>query len=105
MSAVRSRWTIAFEADLTFQATLIVGVEHRNHAPRGATWGSWPLVFADGTQTDFPRGDTDGLEWTRWDLQMTTGYARLGSAFDNGWTASAALTRSIGACDSTLFDS
>lgn len=91
------------EADLTEDTTLIAGVEYRKHAPTGTTWGNWPLVFADGTPTDFPRGFSTGLDWTRWDSDMTTGYLRVEHEFGNGWTAQANLSRSVGHYDSRLF--
>lgn len=50
------------DADLTDQTTLTFGVEYRDHAPTGTTWGNWPLVFADGSHTGFGRGFPPG--WT-----------------------------------------
>ena len=96
-------YLVTAEADLTERTTLIGGVEHRSHNPTGTTWGNWPLVFSDGSATDLPRGSSPGLDWTEWNSDVATGYLRLEHAFDSGWTADGALSRSLGHYDSKLF--
>ncbi|MCO5140161.1 MULTISPECIES: TonB-dependent receptor [unclassified Shinella] len=91
------------EADISDMTTVIGGIEHSRHAPEGSTWGSWPLVFSDGTPTDFRRGFSTGLDWTYWNSDSTTFFGRVEHEFENGWKAQATLSHTIQHYDSQLF--
>lgn len=91
------------EADISDATTVIGGIEHRRHTPEGSTWGNWPLVFSDGTPTDFRRGFSTGLDWTHWNSESTTVFGRVEHEFENGWKAQAALSHTIANYDSQLF--
>ncbi|MBK4215337.1 TonB-dependent siderophore receptor [Paracoccus caeni] len=79
------------EADLTSSTRLSFILEHRNHDPRGSTWGGIPLIFSDGTPTDFDRNFSHAPEWAYWASQQTSLISRLEHEFDNGWKATANL--------------
>lgn len=91
------------EADISDTTTVVGGIEHSRRAPEGSTWGSWPLVFSDGTPTNFRRGFSTGLDWTYWNSDSTTLFGRVEHEFDNGWKAQAGLSHRIEHYDSQLF--
>ncbi len=80
------------DADLTPDTTLSVGIDYQANRPTGSTWGGLPLVFADGTATDWRRSQTVGTPWTHWDATNTTVFANLVHRFDNGWKVKANLS-------------
>ena len=77
------------DADLTPSTTLSVGMDSQDKRPRGTTWGSLPVVFSDGTPTDWRRSKTTAADWTYWHTTQRTTFASLSHRFDNDWEAKA----------------
>jgi outer membrane receptor for ferric coprogen and ferric-rhodotorulic acid len=77
------------DADLTPSTTLSVGMDSQDKRPRGTTWGSLPVVFSDGTPTDWRRSRTTAADWTYWHTTQRTTFASLSHRFDNDWEAKA----------------
>ncbi|AOU95049.1 ferric-rhodotorulic acid outer membrane transporter [Achromobacter ruhlandii] len=77
------------DADLTPSTTLSVGMDSQDKRPRGTTWGSLPVVFSDGTPTDWRRSKTTAADWTYWHTTQRTTFASLTHRFDNDWEAKA----------------
>lgn len=75
------------DADLTPSTTLSVGLDSQDKRPRGTTWGSLPVVFSDGTATDWRRSKTTAAPWTYWHTTQRTTFASLSHRFDNDWEA------------------
>jgi outer membrane receptor for ferric coprogen and ferric-rhodotorulic acid len=80
------------DADLTPATSLSVGIDYQANRPTGSTWGGLPLVFGDGTPTDWRRGKTVGTPWTHWDTTNTTVFANLVHRLDNDWKLKANLS-------------
>ncbi|CAB3666985.1 Ferripyoverdine receptor [Achromobacter deleyi] len=77
------------DADLTPSTTLSVGMDSQDKRPRGTTWGSLPVVFSDGTPTDWRRSKTSAADWTYWHTTQRTTFASLSHRFENDWEAKA----------------
>ncbi len=73
------------DADLTPNTTLSVGADYQDKRPRGSTWGSLPVVFSDGTATDWRRSKTTAADWTYWHTTNQTMFATLTHRFDSDW--------------------
>ncbi|MGE8590845.1 MAG: TonB-dependent siderophore receptor, partial [Alcaligenes sp.] len=73
------------DADLTPNTTLSVGADYQDKRPRGSTWGSLPVVFSDGTATDWRRSKTTAADWTYWHTTNQTMFATLSHRFDSEW--------------------
>ncbi|THF65590.1 TonB-dependent siderophore receptor [Pseudothauera nasutitermitis] len=74
------------EADITSQTRLSLGVEYQRDKPTGATWGGLPLLYSDGTRTNWSRSMNAGTRWTRWDSTTQSVFADLEHHFNNGWS-------------------
>ncbi|KAG0752375.1 hypothetical protein G6F24_013615 [Rhizopus arrhizus] len=73
------------DADLTPNTRLSVGADYQDKRPRGSTWGSLPVVFSDGTATDWRRSKTTAADWTYWHTTNQTMFATLEHRFENDW--------------------
>ena len=80
------------DMDLTPSTLLSIGVDWQDNAPRGNTWGSFPLFFSDGSRADWPRSVTTATDWTFWNRRTENVFGELRQAFDNGWALSATLS-------------
>jgi len=81
------------EADLTPQTRLSAGVDYQRDKPTGATWGGLPLLYTDGTRTNWSRSLNPAARWTRWSSTTKTVFTDLEHRFDNGWQLKGNLTR------------
>ncbi|KAF7598188.1 MAG: TonB-dependent siderophore receptor [Candidatus Dactylopiibacterium carminicum] len=81
------------EADLAPSTTLRIGWEHQSKRPDGVTWGGLPMVYTDGTATQWRRSFSIGTDWTYWDTTNDTVYAGLEHQFDNDWSLRAHVSR------------
>ncbi|UYK84621.1 ferric-rhodotorulic acid/ferric-coprogen receptor FhuE [Xanthomonas sacchari] len=73
------------DADLTPDTQLSVGYDYQNKQSDGVTWGGFPLWYADGSRTDYPRWFNPAADWTFWDTTSKRAFATLQHAFGNGW--------------------
>ena len=80
------------DADLSENALLSVGFDYQDNAPRGNTWGSFPLFLGDGTPANWSRSVTTATDWTFWDRTKQTAFTELRYAFGNDWSLRASLT-------------
>lgn len=64
------RWTGygTIEADLGPNTTANVGYSYQNHLSHGATWGSMPVSYSDGTRIDLPRSANYAPDWSSWNV-------------------------------------
>jgi outer membrane receptor for ferric coprogen and ferric-rhodotorulic acid len=79
------------DADLSENAQLSFGFDYQDNAPRGNTWGSFPLFLGDGTPIDWSRSVTTATDWSFWDRTKQTAFSELRYAFGDGWSLRAAL--------------
>jgi len=91
----RNKRKIAYgivDADLTEATRLSVGFDYQDNNPTGNTWGSFPLFFADGTPTNWPRWVTTATDWTFWDRRTRTVFAELQQSLAGDWKVHATVT-------------
>lgn len=53
------------EADLTDSTLFTLGVDYQKYSPQGVSYGSFPMFYSDGSQTDFFRSFNPGATATR----------------------------------------
>lgn len=73
------------EADLTPVTLLTAGFTHQDYKPRGSTWTGFPVLFSDGSRTDFPTSWNPATGWSRRDMQNTTLFSSLEHTFASDW--------------------
>ncbi len=73
------------EADLTPVTLLTAGFTRQDYKPRGSTWTGFPVLFSDGSRTDFPTSWNPATGWSRRDMQNTTLFSSLEHTFANDW--------------------
>ncbi len=73
------------DADLTPDTQLSVGYDYQQKRANGATWGGFPMMYSDGTQTSYSTSFLANPEWTYWDTTSKRAFATLQHAFSNGW--------------------
>ncbi|EKF73176.1 outer membrane ferric siderophore receptor [Alcanivorax hongdengensis A-11-3] len=91
------------EADLTDSTLLTLGYSQQNSNADSPLWGSLPLLYSDGTQTDFNRSSSTAADWAYWDNDFRNGFVELKQQFDNGWEARATYTYRKSEGQSELF--
>lgn len=65
------------DGQLSDDVTITFGYSHQDNNSDGVTWGAIPLIYADGTQTDFSVATTTAMDWTYWDTLNKTAFAEL----------------------------
>ena len=73
------------EGQVGERSALTLGYTQQDNAAQGVLWGALPLLYADGTQTDFDTSTTTSMKWTRWDTHSRTAFAELAHEFEGGW--------------------
>lgn len=73
------------DADLTSSTTLSIGADHQHARQRSPSWGGLPLLFSDGTLTDWDRSKTNSADWSFRDTTNRSVFIDLNHQFDNGW--------------------
>jgi outer membrane receptor for ferric coprogen and ferric-rhodotorulic acid len=91
------------DADLTDSTLLSVGYEYQKKESDDVTWGGFPLVYSDGTRTNFPISFNPATDWTYWDTRMERAFASLEHAFENGWNFKANVSHEETTANNTLF--
>ncbi|EJU11524.1 outer membrane receptor for ferric iron uptake [Sphingomonas sp. LH128] len=83
----RKKWVLygVVEADLTDSTLVRAGISHQDTKPKGASWGSLPTFYTDGTTTDLPRSQTTAANWTYWNSTNQNIYATVRQGFGDNW--------------------
>ncbi|KAA0684421.1 TonB-dependent siderophore receptor [Azospirillum brasilense] len=81
------------EADVTEDTTWSVGIEYQKHRSDDASRAGFPLFYADGTKTNFPRSYNSGANWAYFMHDNLTVFSDLKHRFGNGWTATLNVER------------
>lgn len=66
-------------------------------------WGALPLVYSDGTPTNYDVSTSTAADWAWWDNADQRTHVELSHDFSADWQARAVLTRREMATDSELF--
>lgn len=92
------------EWDVTPHTRLRVGADYLRTNSEGAGWGSVPLLYSDGSATDFPRSFTGTARWTYWRRETTTVFASAEQDIGHNWVARMSYNGRRGDNDSRLFN-
>lgn len=90
------------DADLSASTTLSAGFNYQDNTPRGSSWGGFPLWYADGGRTNWPRSLNTGADWTSWASTTQGGFITLKQYFTNNWSIQASGTYSRHLMDAKL---
>ena len=74
------------DVDVTDTTTLSIGYEYQDTHSSDPTWGGFPMVFSDGSRTDFSRSFSVAPDWTYYDYESEKVFVDLNHRFGgNGW--------------------
>lgn len=91
------------EADLTDTTLLTVGHFTQTSDADSPLWGSLPLLYSDGTQTDYARSTSTSADWAYWNSRYHNTFVELAQELAGGWQAKMNVTRLEINSDSKLF--
>lgn len=91
------------DADLTPDTQLSVGYDYQQKRANGATWGGFPMMYSDGTRTNYSTAFLANPEWTYWDTTSKRAFATLEHAFANAWKFKIGATHDKTTADDKLF--
>jgi outer membrane receptor for ferric coprogen and ferric-rhodotorulic acid len=90
------------DADLTERTLLRIGASYQKNDPTATQWGGLPILYADGTRTDWGRSKTTAAKWSYWASENESIFVNLVHAFDNGWEATLNLNHDKNTADLKL---
>lgn len=73
------------DGQLGDDATLTFGVTRQDSRSRGVLWGALPLLYSDGTQSDFDPSATTTQRWTYWNVKTDSAFAELTLRLGADW--------------------
>lgn len=81
------------DGKLTERLSLTLGYTRQDGSAHGVLWGALPLLYSDGTETNFPTGTSTTQDWTSWETHDTTAFAELAWQIADDWQLRTNLTR------------
>ncbi|MNO60983.1 Ferric-pseudobactin receptor precursor [compost metagenome] len=90
------------EADLTDSTLLTLGVDYQKYAPQGVSYGSFPIFYSDGSQTDFSRSFNPAARWSHRDQDTVNTFYSLEQRLFDDWTLKLAVNQMYSKRDYTL---
>lgn len=81
------------DADVTDNTLLRVGFSHQRSVPYGASWGSLPTFYSDGTVAEWDRSKNTSQPWTHWTTQNQNFFTTVSHDFGNDWNLTANYNR------------
>ncbi|WP_375286268.1 TonB-dependent siderophore receptor [Sphingomonas sp.] len=82
------------DADVTETTLVRAGISHQDTKPKGATWGSLPTFYSDGSvTTDIDRSQTTAADWTYWNSTNQNIFATIHQEIGDRWTVTANYNR------------
>lgn len=88
---------------LTDTLGLVVGYTRQDTHADSPLWGALPLLYSDGTPTDFPVGTSTSQEWAYWNTHDATAFGEVHWDLANNWSFKTSLTRKDYSEPSRLF--
>ncbi len=79
----------ALEKDIGSASQLTVGAAYQGSDADSPLWGALPLIYSDGSPTDYDASTSTSAEWAYWDNTEIQYFAEFKHAFANGWEARA----------------
>ncbi|QKX17286.1 TonB-dependent siderophore receptor [Microbulbifer sp. YPW1] len=75
----------ALEKDLGESTLLTLGASYQSSLADSPMWGALPLVYSDGTATDYDVSASTSAKWAYWDNIEKEIFAELKHELANGW--------------------
>lgn len=91
------------EVDLTAQTLLTLGHSYNKSASDGVMWGALPLLYADGTPTDYDVSTSTAPDWAFADSTQNQTFVEIEQHLSGQWTFNGIYTRNAGDFTSELF--
>ncbi|WP_269523973.1 TonB-dependent siderophore receptor [Coraliomargarita parva] len=91
------------EVDLTDRTLLSFGHSYEDSSVDSPLWGALPLIYTDGSKTDYDVSTTTSAEWAYWDNTIHTTFLQLDQQLGENWSAKAELSYMDVESDSALF--
>ncbi|WP_417069234.1 TonB-dependent siderophore receptor [Niveibacterium terrae] len=91
------------EADLDAATTLALGTSYQSNRSKGPSWGGIPLLYSDGSATDYPTSTSTATDWAYWNSQTQSSFAELSHQLAAGWQLRAVLTHNEYSSQGKLF--
>lgn len=88
---------------LTEQLGILAGYTRQDSRADSPLWGALPLLYTDGTATDFPRSTSTSQDWAYWNTHDQTAFGELHWDFADNWALKASITRKDYSEPSRLF--
>lgn len=88
---------------LTDNLGVVFGYTRQDTHADSPLWGALPLLYTDGTQTDFPVSTSTSQEWAYWDTHDATAFGEIHWDFAKDWSFKTSLTRKDYSEPSRLF--
>ncbi len=92
------------EWDVTPHTRLRVGADYLRTDQQGAGWGTIPLLYNDGTKTNFSRSFTGAAAYNRWLREVTTVFAAAEQDIGKNWLVRVTYNGRRSDNDSRLFN-
>lgn len=91
------------EIDLGERTAATLGHSYDKSASDGVLWGALPLLYSDGTPTDYDVSTSNAPDWTYADTVQNQTFVELKHQLDERWTLNALYTRNDADFESELF--
>jgi outer membrane receptor for ferric coprogen and ferric-rhodotorulic acid len=91
------------EADLAPGVVLTLGHSTQRNDADSPLWGALPLVYSNGTPTNYDRSTSTSADWSYMDTTENRSFAELKKSFSNGWDVVASANYVELETDSELF--
>ena len=91
------------EADLTDNTMLTVGMQYQENKTDSPLWGALPLVYRDGSPTNYDVSTSTATDWSYWNTKEKRGFIELSHALANDWKLKSSFTHIDFSQDSELF--
>jgi len=72
---------------------VVLGYTRQDTSADSPLWGALPLLYTDGTQTDFPVETSTSQDWAYWDTHDATAFGEVHWDFAQDWSLKTSLTR------------
>ena len=92
-TSTRYAGQVILAGEITPDLSLALGYSHQRNEADNVLWGALPLLYTDGTPTDFPVGTSTTQDWTFWNTTNSRAFAELAWDLTRDWTLRTALTR------------
>ncbi|AQQ66780.1 hypothetical protein Mag101_03340 [Microbulbifer agarilyticus] len=82
----------ALEKDLSESTLLTLGASYQSSLADSPLWGALPLVYTDGSRTDYDVSASTSAEWSYWDNVETEVFVEIKHELANGWNVKGYLS-------------